>query len=181
MHLREASRRPIWGRQAESVAIPIHAAMHGCSRGLYGGVDSLSPLRAGVGQPGSPEHLLQGCPRVLRQLVQLRVRPLCLQGQTPFIEAVPSYTSSSQTYHTSMPTSCRVPYHMPFIPALAYLGTHTLHLARRCPAPEASLEVDSPALTNAWTREPTIPSRSRMGTGSQLGQLPRRPRHRQAG
>ena len=74
--LGEASLGAVWAGQADWVAAPVGVAM-------YGSACSLSPGRqralwAGLGQPGSAKHLLQGSPGVLRELVQLRVGSVSL-------------------------------------------------------------------------------------------------------
>lgn len=74
--LREASLGAVWGRQADRVAAPVGVAMHGSAPGLSPG--SRWALWAGLGQPGSTKHLLQGSPGVLRELVQLRIGSVSL-------------------------------------------------------------------------------------------------------
>lgn len=71
--------------QADCVAVAIGCAVHGRSRRLGQGLGRLRALRAGIGQPGGPKHLLQGRPGVLRKLVQLWVRPVALPSQAEYI------------------------------------------------------------------------------------------------
>ena len=78
--LRESRLGAIWGRQADWVAAPICIAMHGSACSFSPG--SQRALWAGLGQPGSAKHLLQGSPGVLRELVQLRVGPVSLPKHT---------------------------------------------------------------------------------------------------
>ena len=120
--LGEASLGAVWGRQADRVAAPVCVAMHGSARGLSPG--SRRALWAGLRQPGSAKHLLQGSPRVLRELVQLRVRPVSLQKH-------PSRVSGLREHHPHVCSLCRVPHHQHPFPCLRPgCSRHSLDMAQ---------------------------------------------------